>query len=71
MYINGLSERTHKSLIIKKIKKYSLTCPNSIGLLMDSPKKKKNNGFSGMTRASFLQIVTPNTALLVQIQLFY
>ena len=70
MYINGLSERTHKSLIIKKIKKYSLTCPNSIGLLMDSPKKKKK-GFSGMTRASFLQIVTPNTALLVQIQLFY
>ena len=41
MYINGLSERTHKSLIIKKIKKYSLTCPNSIGLLMDSQKKKK------------------------------
>ena len=42
MYINELSERTHKSLIIKKkFKKYSLTCPNSIGLLMDSPQKKK------------------------------
>ena len=42
---------------------------------MDSQKKKKKksfiNGFSGMTRASFLQIVTPNIALLVQIQLFY
>ena len=40
---------------------------------MDSQKKKKSfiNGFSGMTRASFLQIVTPNIALLVPIQLFY
>ena len=46
--------------------KYSLTCPNSIVLLMDSQPKKTNcfiNGLSGMTRASFLQIARPNTDL--------